>query len=212
MVGKDLIMATLLGSGGGSSGSGGGIPQEDIDAAFAALAKKGVTVPDGATSADLDDLIASIVAGGGGAGTIFGRNYETGTFALATRKSNAYIKHSLGAVPTGAIWWTEADFVSDTSQPYEVFGAAIYTDVENGYGLQMKMYKDSETATTLTTKYGTKTPSGTIGKISVPTVTSATSETVYSGATEYSVSMNGVSARFPAGVEYKYILLGGMPE
>lgn len=49
----------------GSSGGGSGIPQADIDSAFAALAEKGVTVPDGATSADLDELIASIVTGGG---------------------------------------------------------------------------------------------------------------------------------------------------
>lgn len=57
---KEIINAKLLGT-----GSSGGIPQEDIDAALAALAEKGVAVPDDATSADLDDLIASIETGGG---------------------------------------------------------------------------------------------------------------------------------------------------
>ena len=83
MYGKDLIRATLFGGGsstsGGSSGGGSGIPQADIDAAFAALTEKGVTVPDGATSADLDELIASIVAGG---------NFTTGTFTLAENTSD----------------------------------------------------------------------------------------------------------------------------
>ena len=59
---------------------GGGIPQEDIDAAFAALAEKGVTIPEGATSADLDDLIASIVTGGG--------KYTTGSYTLASDMSD----------------------------------------------------------------------------------------------------------------------------
>lgn len=63
---RNIFAAKVFGGAGGSSG-GGGIPQADIEAAFAALAEKGVTVPDGATSADLDDLIASIVTGGGGA-------------------------------------------------------------------------------------------------------------------------------------------------
>lgn len=88
MVGKDLIMATLFGSGGGS---GGGIPQEDIDAAFAALAEKGVTVPDGATSADLDDLITSIVTGGGA-------KIKRGTIT-PTENGVVTINHDLGTVP-----------------------------------------------------------------------------------------------------------------
>lgn len=77
IVNKKLLEPVLGGS--GSSGGGSGIPQEDIDAAFAALAEKGVTVPDGATSADLDDLIASIVAGGGG-----GMWMQTGTVTLTS--------------------------------------------------------------------------------------------------------------------------------
>lgn len=82
MLGKDLIVQTLLGGGSSGGSSGGGIPQADIDAAFAALAEKGVTVPDGATSADLDDLIASIVTGGNSDISAF-EYVEAGTFTPA---------------------------------------------------------------------------------------------------------------------------------
>ena len=107
MLGKDLIMSTLLG--GGSSG-GGGIPQADIDAAFAALAEKGVTVPDGATSADLDELIASIVTGGGDvtvqAGSVtFAENTKAYTFVEGS--PDLFV---LYATPTTNIEHSEAKY------------------------------------------------------------------------------------------------------
>lgn len=51
----------------------------NITAALAAIANKGVTVPDGSTSDALASLIASIEAGGGGAGSGAG-NIATGSF------------------------------------------------------------------------------------------------------------------------------------
>lgn len=99
MRGKDLIAATLFG---GGSGGGGGIPQADIDAAFAALAEKGVTVPDGATSADLDDLIASIVTGGGGGALV-----TTGTVTPAESVDRIEIEHNLGSIPRIAMCYME---------------------------------------------------------------------------------------------------------
>lgn len=101
MRGKDLIAATLFGGSGG-----GGIPQADIDAAFAALAEKGVTVPDDATSADLDDLIASIVTGGGGKMAI-----GTITVAEETHMNNAAVPlnvvHNLGVIPRGVAFFRD---------------------------------------------------------------------------------------------------------
>lgn len=103
MHGRDLIMQTLLGGGAGSSGGGSssGIPQADIDAAFDALAEKGVTVPDGATSADLDDLIASIVTGGGDdvkltSGTVLFAEQTTIGDTLETAYT---VEHNLGELP-----------------------------------------------------------------------------------------------------------------
>ena len=113
MVGKDLVMATLFGSGGGSSGSGGGIPQEDIDAAFAALAEKGVTVPDGATSADLDELIASIETSGGSAAAACGSITPSET-------GSVQIEHGLGKTP-------DFFYVAAAAAKGDVTGDAIYT-------------------------------------------------------------------------------------
>lgn len=113
MVGKDLIMATLLGSGGGSSGSGG-IPQADIDAAFAALAEKGVTVPDGATSADLDDLIASIVMGGASADSVAWGTYTCAENVSLSEDKGCEVTHNLGYVPT-ALLIMKPNYVNDGS-------------------------------------------------------------------------------------------------
>ena len=212
MVGKDLIMATLLGSDSGSSGSGGGIPQEDIDAAFAALAEKGVTVPDGATSADLDDLIKSIVTGGGA--TLFGRAVETGTFVPATTVSSMKVMHSLGTPPTGAIWWTEADALADTANKYAILGAAIAFDSTNWYGVSVENSKENAASTSSTSQNGLyKTPTGRVGGVSFsPTGGASTEGSVYNLAKIGSVTFQAGAGRFVAGVEYKYILLGGIPQ
>ena len=66
----------------------------NITAALAAIANKGVTVPDGSTSDALAALIESIETGGGGAGIV------TGSFTI--NSSNLYrktITHGLGAIP-----------------------------------------------------------------------------------------------------------------
>ena len=107
-----MIAATRFGGAGGSSGGGAGIPQEDIDAAFAALADKGVTVPDGATSADLDELIASIVTGGGGGVTV-----QTGSVTFASQQSSyAFIAESpdifvFFSTPEQSIEYSSANYV-----------------------------------------------------------------------------------------------------
>lgn len=76
----------------------------NITAALAAIADKGVTVPDGSTSDALASLIASIEAGGGGGGGLSEpfTAFKTGTFTLASLAyCNAYpINHGLGVKPT----------------------------------------------------------------------------------------------------------------
>lgn len=153
MRGKDLIAATLFGGGTGSSGGGSGIPQADIDAAFAALAEKGVTVPDGATSADLDDLIASIVTGGGGSVSLL-----TGTITPAStgaadrfRLPIPVILKESNVYPTSGVlivYAERADKQTNTSyfeasimRFYEADGVAMYDQFMYGYHKNMsKMY------------------------------------------------------------------------
>lgn len=68
----------------------------NIAAALAAIADKGVTVPDGSTSDALAELIASIEAGGGGI------NVAYGTVTLSEDSDSITINHGLGDYPTFA--------------------------------------------------------------------------------------------------------------
>lgn len=78
----------------------------NITAALAAIAEKGVTVPDGSTSDALASLIASIEAGSGGVELQYNRLYlaATGTFTPAERteftdSSPLVIDHNAGIIP-----------------------------------------------------------------------------------------------------------------
>lgn len=73
----------------------------NVSAALAAIAEKGVTVPDGSTSDALAELIASIQAGGGG--IIF----STGIFTPAEDATSCTIQHGLGVVPDIVAYWTQ---------------------------------------------------------------------------------------------------------
>lgn len=71
----------------------------NITAALAAIADKGVTVPDGSTSDALAELIASIEAGGGG-----GIKYTIGTYTPASDVNYFEVEHNLGVVPQIAFY------------------------------------------------------------------------------------------------------------
>lgn len=79
----------------------------NITAALAAIADKGVNVPDGSTSDALASLIASIEAGGGGGLNIPSdiTNFAVDTLTLSggSGVTSAKAYHSLGVVPTAAI-------------------------------------------------------------------------------------------------------------
>lgn len=69
----------------------------NVTAALAAIADKGVTVPDGSNSDSLASLIAAIEAGGGG-------GFDCGFFTLAKDSTiGAEIQHNLGVVPSANI-------------------------------------------------------------------------------------------------------------
>ena len=95
----------------------------NITAALAAIADKGVTVPDGSTSDALASLIASIEAGGGGAKII------TGEFTLDTVASGVLIEHNLSEVPNFAYYFALlAPSVSNQYQTYSTRFFAVYLD------------------------------------------------------------------------------------
>lgn len=83
--------------------------KSNITAALAAIAEKGVTVPDGSNSDALAELIASIeVVGSSSTGTMVPvENYGTGyTF-----------HHALNKIPTAFVIYRESDLENGTSAP-----------------------------------------------------------------------------------------------
>lgn len=76
----------------------------NVTAALAAIAEKGVSVPNGSDSDDLATLIASIEAGGSKA------KFSYGSFTVAESTSglnDGYnIEHGLGEMPTSFVVWT----------------------------------------------------------------------------------------------------------
>jgi hypothetical protein len=149
---------------------------------------------------------------GGGAATVFGRTVETGTFTCASAQSSVRIWHSLGTIPTGAIWWTEADAYADNSQDYPLMGCAIYYDDANWYGLKTMIKKGSASTTTSVSASGHyKTKSGNTSMFGAPNSGAAMGATVFNNANAESVDFYAYPM-FPAGVEFKYMLLGGLPK
>lgn len=103
----------------------------NVTAALAAIADKGVTVPDGSTSDALAELIASIEAGGG-------EGIATGNFTNgASHRTFVKITHGLGAIPKIVIiLWDDIslDSVKNTSL---YIGGFAYQDGEFNDSVKM---------------------------------------------------------------------------
>lgn len=86
--------------------------KSNITAALAAIAEKGVTVPDGSNSDALAELIASIQAGGGS--SIWGGKFTTGSFVLAEETTSTYtIATSEDEAMTGLLY--DGEILSDSN-------------------------------------------------------------------------------------------------
>lgn len=100
----------------------------NITAALAAIADKGVTVPDGSTSDALASLIASIEAGGGG-----GAKIATGSFTPAEDCNHYVITHNLGEKPNLAICICKSIVTKSFSLLYDDSTQRIVWYNGNGY-------------------------------------------------------------------------------
>ena len=164
--------------------------------------------PDGFSQA-----IAAIEAGvGSGSATILGRTYDCGTF-ISAENAGTYTLEAK-EIPTGAIYWTEEDWFADTTTIWKIAGFSIYSDVENGYGCSINIYKYSASNTkTLSRIYPSgATPSGTTNSFLAPTNESSLSgNTVISRYKDTTKQfwLGGSGAYFKAGVTYKYIIFYG---
>ena len=92
----------------------------NITAALAAIADKGVTVPDGSTSDALAELIASIEAGGSASGFAA---VDTGTITPSSNLSLLQASHELGQKPDVAIV-----YVTGTAPSLGVFASIVRSD------------------------------------------------------------------------------------
>lgn len=93
----------------------------NVAAALAAVAEKGVTVPDGSTSDALAELIASIDAGGGD--TLLGYNLLSGTITLSEETTGSILLlESSGAKDSSygfcALWHSNMQFVGGVLNDY----------------------------------------------------------------------------------------------
>lgn len=103
----------------------------NITAALAAIADKGVTVPDGSTSDALASLIASIEAGGGA-------GIATGSFTnISSNRDGVTITHGLGAIPKIVIILWD-DISSDSVKSTSLYiGGFAYQDGEFNDSVKM---------------------------------------------------------------------------
>ena len=132
----------------------------NITAALAAIADKGVTVPDGSTSDALASLIASIEAGGGGGNFDFSNlgdvNFvKSGSFTLAKNGQSIFVTDNdfLEITPKLYILYTESVLtITDKYLPLAIIQADISDDTGFVLGVWSKGLKSFTTTSTSYTK------------------------------------------------------------
>lgn len=98
------------------------------EAISAAIAGKGVTVPDGTLIDGMAELIASIEAGGGG-----GINATAGTITVSSDVNNYVLTHGLGEVPKFFVIGMIDKFSSLSGKTYILIGAFGFSDANTQY-------------------------------------------------------------------------------
>lgn len=131
----------------------------NVSTALAAIADKGVTVPDGSTSDALAELIAAIETGGGlpdGIAAMTG-----GVYTPSKTVNNCTITHNLGVVPDFVIMYNKNNTIgsSNTALICVILGTVLYTvgsTTSNSIGVA-RTYPSSAQLPRVTTFYLTCT-------------------------------------------------------
>ena len=156
----------------------------NVSAALAAIAEKGVTVPDGSNSDALAELIASIEAGGA-------YKVYVGSFTVTGYSTYNYVvTHDMGVVPRVCVWAqrpTSKYLVKKTPCI-----AAAFDGLQGSVG-----YNDSSNASLSSTV---------LGYVGVFDVTSDNPSLPFYKGTETSVTFRKSGNNFPAAT-YDYILI-----
>ena len=150
----------------------------NVTAALAKIAEKGVTVPDGANSDNLEALIESSEAGGGGVQLQYNRLYPaaTGTFTPAARTlfntdAPLVIEHNAGIIPFVVLVTSNG---MDAAGDLEFIASWIIPHYNVSYYDKNRLYSLSSrrgsSSSQRNTKYGTYSggfPSWDMGKVAV---------------------------------------------
>lgn len=186
-----------------------------------AITEKGVTVPTGTMLDAMASLIAAIEAGGGSGGgelSIHNRKVQWGSFIPTQTFTGYYVDYdseSFGGYPSGCMYWVVSDVIQEVDNRSAIMGAYIsdWYGATTGaltWGRSVSAYEASASSTSNspTSAARLKTPSG--GSIGSPLSGNASSYTVMSNATSSRVKLGGSAGLFVAGLEYQYILFGGL--
>ena len=163
--------------------------KSNITAALAAIAEKGVTVPDGSNSDALAELIASIEAGSGGEYIV-----EEGQF-VPTQNVNTYgtIEHSLGVAPFFyGIFLSESSSMNITVSTNTVILVCGYVG-GNSYAVGKHLNDNSYNAR--------------FNHSPVISDTATTEKYIYAK----NITINGSQFMYIAGKTYKWIAIGRRP-
>lgn len=146
-----------------------------------------------------------------GGNSLFGRAYVYGTFTPEENEQWHLVYHNLGEIPCGVIFWTEDDYMADTSVPAKI--ASFYiADAPSSptNGISVTIYEGTASSTSKTPTANTRAQTATGGVLPGLTSTQTGAHTVAAFASKTGIRICGgaVSHYFLAGHTYKYILLG----
>ena len=150
--------------------------------------------------------------------SLLNRKVQCGTFVPSTTTSSFTISHNFGSIPSGCMYWVVSDVIDNTDAASYTLGCYI-SDFYGRYGEQITWGRSvvayesnaSSTSNTPTSQARIKTLSG--GSIGAPWSGTSMSNVAMHAADNYgTVKLGGTGANFVAGMEYQYILFGGLEE
>lgn len=170
----------------------------NVTAALAAIADKGVTVPDGSNSDSLASLIAAIEAGGGNS------NFASGSFTPESNATHFEVNHGLGEIPNFyAVWTYDVDGNQTVLTIKRIYLLCPDINVTSGYiGFFVRCGSGSTYETNSTTTNGDNKVTDFFRNISGLVVYESNQGT----CTLTMKFGNNTKAYFHAGYTYKYLI------
>lgn len=171
---------------------------DNVTAALAAIAGKGVTVPDGSNSDSLAALIAAIEAGGGSA------KFASGSFTPESNHTVADVEHGLGEIPNVyAVFTYDIDGTQDVlTNKIIILICTDVTDYNTYVGISVRCGKGSTNNTFTSSKNGGRLVTEAYANVNGLFVSAANESTC-----KFSISFgSSTKSYFYSGFTYKYLI------